>query len=100
VVSRIKQSQIALLAAEQSRPNKLAMRVLPELVFGQSNRYGAPWTGAGTEQGVLNIFARRCHFALPALAFKRADEIAGCWPSIREKVTCAHNRRFLRAFSA
>ncbi len=54
-VSRIKQSQISLLAAEQSHPINLAMRVLPELVFGRSDGYGAPWTGAGTEQGVLNI---------------------------------------------
>jgi hypothetical protein len=42
-------------SAQQSRPVNLAMRVLPELVFGRSDGYGAPWTRAGTEQGILNI---------------------------------------------
>jgi zinc protease len=46
-VERIRQQQLAGIAAEMTQPGAMAARVLPGIVFGTAHPYGKPGTGTG-----------------------------------------------------
>ncbi len=46
---------LAAIEQEQANPSRLAMRVLPPLLFGAGHPYGVPFTGSGTPQSVNAI---------------------------------------------
>jgi zinc protease len=48
-IERLRAIYLANLRQEQSRPNSMALRVLPALLFGTAHPYGRPLTGSGTE---------------------------------------------------
>jgi len=51
-VERLRNQQLAAIAAEATQPNGLAQRVFPALVFGAWHPYGRPASGAGSEASV------------------------------------------------
>lgn len=51
-VSRLRDQQLALVAAEATQPNGLAQRALPPLIYGASHPYGRPLSGLGSAQSV------------------------------------------------
>lgn len=51
-VSRLRNQQLAAIAAEGTQPNGLATRTFPALVFGPNHPYGRPSSGLGSEASV------------------------------------------------
>jgi predicted Zn-dependent peptidase len=51
-IERVKATWIAGIAQEKARPNSVAMRVLPPLLYGNGHPYSAPLTGSGTETSI------------------------------------------------
>jgi len=43
------------IAQEKSNPTSIAVRMLPEMMFGEGHAYGIPLTGSGTEDAVASI---------------------------------------------
>lgn len=51
-VARLRDQQLAAIAAERTQPNGLAQRAFPALVFGANHPYGRPSSGLGDEASV------------------------------------------------
>jgi len=46
---------LATIGQEKSRPNGMALRVMPPILYGAENAYGVPFTGSGTTESVSKI---------------------------------------------
>ncbi|HZM02066.1 MAG TPA: pitrilysin family protein [Candidatus Saccharimonadales bacterium] len=55
---RVQQDHLAGIQREKTDPRAMAMRILPELLFGQDHAYGNPLTGSGTEKSVAQMSAQ------------------------------------------
>jgi len=53
--ARLKKQRLAAIKREQSSPNQIAQRVLPELLYGKGHAYGLSFTGSGTLESVGRI---------------------------------------------
>ncbi len=51
-VSRLRDQQLAAIAAEATQPNGLAQRALPPIIYGANHPYGRPPSGLGSAQSV------------------------------------------------
>ena len=56
-VERIRQQQLAGIAAEMTQPQGLALRALPGVLYGTGHPYGKPFTGTG-EAAVIRALTR------------------------------------------
>ncbi|MGD9979110.1 MAG: M16 family metallopeptidase [Hyphomonadaceae bacterium] len=54
-VERLRNQQLAAIAAEGTQPNGLAQRTFPALVFGPNHPYGRPSSGLGSEASVTPL---------------------------------------------
>ena len=54
-VERIRQQQLAGIAAELTQPQGLALRALPGLIYGTAHPYGKPFTGSGDAAVVQSL---------------------------------------------
>ncbi|HMV25259.1 MAG TPA: pitrilysin family protein [bacterium] len=52
---RLREQQRAGIRQEKSSPVPMALRVLPQLLYGPSHAYGIPFTGSGTESALDRI---------------------------------------------
>ncbi len=52
---RLKKQQIAGIKREKTQPVSIALRVFPELLYGEGHAYGLPLTGSGTEESVTSM---------------------------------------------
>lgn len=43
------------IAQEKANPTSIALRMLPELMYGKGHAYGIPLTGSGTEESVSSV---------------------------------------------
>jgi zinc protease len=48
----LKRLQLAAIQQEKNDPTSMALRILPELLFGEGHAYSVPMTGSGTEEAV------------------------------------------------
>ncbi len=51
-LERLRGIFLAGLKQEQNRPNSMALRVLPQLLYGEGHPYAQPLTGTGTEASI------------------------------------------------
>jgi zinc protease len=51
-LERLKRLQLAGIQQEKNDPTSMALRLLPELLYGEGHAYATPMTGSGTEQAV------------------------------------------------
>ena len=58
-IERLKREQIARIGREMVAPVRLALRVLPLLLYGERHPYGMPFTGSGTTDEVASIDRRQ-----------------------------------------
>jgi zinc protease len=56
-VERIRRQQLASIASEMTRPDAIARRALPALLYGADHPYGRPFSGSGTA-GVVETLTR------------------------------------------
>jgi len=54
-LDRLRRSALARIRQEQTRPNSMALRALPRLLYGEEHPYGQPLTGSGTEASINKI---------------------------------------------
>ncbi len=54
-LDRLKAQQLAAIQREKATPMTMALRVFPQLVYGQGHAYSLPFTGSGTEASVRSI---------------------------------------------
>jgi zinc protease len=54
-VERLREQQLALIAAEVTQPNGLAQRALPPIIYGEGHPYGRPLSGLGTAGSVTPL---------------------------------------------
>ena len=54
-LERVRGQMLARIAEEFTEPNALALRVLPELIYGPGHPYAVPFTGTGTPAGVRAV---------------------------------------------
>jgi len=54
-IDRVKAQWIAGIAQEKVRPQAMAQRVLPPLIYGQGHPYAIPFTGSGTEAEIRTL---------------------------------------------
>ncbi len=54
-IERLRAQRLAGIAAEKTNPAGLAMRALPEILYGQAYPYGRSFTGSGDEASVRSI---------------------------------------------
>jgi zinc protease len=54
-LERLKALQLASIQQEKNTPEDMALRVLPQLLYGEGHAYAMPLTGSGTEQAVAAI---------------------------------------------
>lgn len=54
-LERLRKQQLTSIRQEQSTPNSMALRVLPELIYGDDHAYSNPLTGSGTIESVQSI---------------------------------------------
>jgi zinc protease len=54
-VERLREQQLALIAAEVTQPNGLAQRALLPIIYGQNHPYGRPVSGLGTAGSVTPL---------------------------------------------
>ena len=52
---REQKQQLAAIEQEKVEPFGIALRVLPELIYGRGHAYSEPWTGSGTPASVVKI---------------------------------------------
>ncbi|HET8650000.1 MAG TPA: pitrilysin family protein, partial [Gemmatimonadales bacterium] len=52
---RLQQQQLARIAREKVTPSSMALRVIPQLLYGKGHAYAQPFTGSGTEAGVKQL---------------------------------------------
>jgi zinc protease len=51
-IERVRQQWLARIAQEKTRPEAVAMRLLPPLLYGDDHAYAIPFTGSGTEDSI------------------------------------------------
>jgi len=54
-IERVRRQWLSSIAQEKTRPQSIAYRVLPPLLYGEGHAYGIPFTGSGTEASVQAI---------------------------------------------
>jgi zinc protease len=54
-LDRLKKNQLDGIQREKVQPNSMALRVLPQLLYGAGHAYANPLTGSGTEASVKGI---------------------------------------------
>jgi predicted Zn-dependent peptidase len=54
-VERLRQQQLAAIAAEMTQPGGIAARALPTVLYGEGHPYGKPGTGTGTADAVRAV---------------------------------------------
>jgi zinc protease len=54
-IERVRAQWLAQIAQEKTRPNSLALRLLPPLIYGDDHAYGIPFTGSGTEDSIRSL---------------------------------------------
>lgn len=52
---RLQKQRLAAIRREKNEPNGVAMRVLPQLLYGKGHAYGVPFSGSGDEEGVARL---------------------------------------------
>jgi zinc protease len=52
---RLQKQRLAGIQREKTEPNSMALRVLPQLLYGAGHAYGNSFTGSGTEQVVAQL---------------------------------------------
>ncbi len=53
--ARLQQDRIALIRREKVQPQAMALRVVPQLLYGKGHPYSLPLTGTGTEASVSKL---------------------------------------------
>lgn len=53
--ARLQKQRLARIGQEKAQPVGIALRLLPELIFGDGHAYGNPLTGSGTEASVSKM---------------------------------------------
>lgn len=56
-LERMRRQQLATIATEMTRPEAIARRTLPSLLYGSAHPYGRPFTGSG-EKSVVETLTR------------------------------------------
>ena len=54
-VERVRASWLAGIKQEKARPNALANRLLPPLMYGEGHPYAIPFSGSGTEASIASL---------------------------------------------
>jgi zinc protease len=54
-LERLKRLQLAGIQQEKNTPMDMALRLLPELLYGKQHAYALPMTGSGTEEAVSRL---------------------------------------------
>ena len=54
-IERIRNQWLARIAQEKTRPQSIAFRLLPPLLYGDGHAYAIPFTGSGTEASILSL---------------------------------------------
>lgn len=54
-LERVRVQQLTRIAGEKNQPQGIAMRALPELIYGKAHPYGGPQTGTGDEAAVRRL---------------------------------------------
>jgi zinc protease len=54
-IERVRKQWLASIAQEKTRPQSIAYRLLPPLLYGEGHAYAIPFTGTGTEASVQAI---------------------------------------------
>ncbi len=52
---RLKKDRLANIAREKSNPQTIALRIVPELLYGKGHAYALPLSGSGTEASIEKI---------------------------------------------
>ncbi len=52
---RVQADRLAAIAREKVQPQTMALRVVPQLLYGKGHPYSAPFTGSGTEASVTRM---------------------------------------------
>ena len=52
---RLQQDRIAIIRREKVQPQAMALRVVPQLLYGKGHPYSLPFTGSGTEAAVSKM---------------------------------------------
>ncbi len=54
-IERVRQTWLAGIKQEKTRPNGIALRLLPPLLYGQGHAYAIPFSGTGTEASIGSL---------------------------------------------
>jgi zinc protease len=54
-LARMKKLYAAQIQQEKQRPQTMALRVFPELLYGEGHAYSTPLTGSGTEESIARM---------------------------------------------
>jgi predicted Zn-dependent peptidase len=54
-IERVRQSWIASIRQEKSRPNSIPLRILPPVLYGEGHPYAIPFSGSGTEASIASL---------------------------------------------
>ena len=54
-LERLRKQKLAEIQQEKNQPFGIALRVLPELLYGKNHAYSLPLTGSGTEESIEKI---------------------------------------------
>ncbi len=54
-IDRVRQTWLAGIKQEKSRPNGVALRLLPPLIYGAGHPYAIPFSGTGTEASIASL---------------------------------------------
>jgi len=52
---RLQKLRLAAIQREKNEPEGVAMRVLPQLLYGKGHAYGVPFSGSGDDKGVSRL---------------------------------------------
>ena len=56
-IERVRAQWLASIKQEKARPNALANRLLPPLMYGEGHPYAIPFSGSGTEASIASLTA-------------------------------------------
>lgn len=54
-LKRVRTNLIEMIRQEQSTPNKIVGRLLPELLYGKDHAYSIPWSGSGDQKSLESL---------------------------------------------
>jgi zinc protease len=54
-IERVRQTWIAGIRQEKSRPNSIPLRILPPVLYGEGHPYAIPFSGSGTEESIAAL---------------------------------------------